>query len=371
MSLLNTFFLGVTNSFNATIELNINSIVVNDPDYNFSGTYVQNPINKKIVNVFTSGIEHVMDVNKKLMGNISTDEGLTRGADFTIYDPGATGVQVGSGGYDKNGRLHLFVYQRDNVDYEIATIDQLVYIYSDDDGVTISSPVVITYPSDGLIGAWTNGKMIENNGALLKNYYRVDAVPVVDSANYLLRSTDYGANWTTITVKGVNSSYYNESEIIGLGGDNLMIIARSFPDASFRQFYSDDNGLTWTDKGALDFGETWALQKPPTLNSFYINNQLIIAWYSFNQGTQRTLAVYAKASDLIAGTTGWNLNTKIQLLDTGPGNSGVGYGSIIHPDNTLRAIGNHYWAANNDETSTYYYTLPTTHYNSLIAELGL
>ena len=359
--------------FDDTIEASTDFTIANTPDYNFLGNYLQNPVSKNVVNVFRKSDGHLLDLSTIVKGNISTDEGVTLGADFTIYDPGASlGVNEPGVGYDSSGRLHFIVNVRDTDSEETATVDELYYFYSDDDGTTISTPSEITMPTDGARGAWPTGRIIENNGVLFKNYYRYDRTSgtINNSICYVLRSTDNGANWTHITVKPFNSTIYNEGDIIGLGGDNLMTLYRAEADFVWHHYFSTDNGLTWSANGSNNMGETLTSKKPPALRSFLINNNLIIAFSSYNQLTKNYFVTYGKASDLISsGSSAWNTSTK-QSVFISP-LAGVGYGNIIYFDNTLRAKGVHYGASNNNETTTYYFTLKTTHYQSLITNLGL
>lgn len=371
--LSNSGRIATTVPFNDTIELSIDEIVDNNPDYDFLGNYLRNPNNGKIINVFCSGDIHIPVAGKTVKGNISLDNGQSRGANFVIYDPSSEDSsfahEVGCG-YDSNGRLHFFCSIRDGWPIGSESVDRLKYFYSDDDGSTISTPVTITYPSDGLSGSWPTGRMIQNNGVLLKNYYRIDASPPSQSANYLLRSTDGGANWSTITVRS-GADYYNEADIIAISDTELIVMLRDEVNGGYQQYYSDDNGLTWNSQGNTQLGETWTLKKPPSLRSFRIKGTLIVALYSFIQKSNGyTFVVYAKASDLPSGVSAWNLNTKITLLEF-VSNVGVGYGNEVHFNNSLQAVGNHYYATSNDDTDTYYYTLPTTHYQTLITEFGL
>lgn len=353
--------------FDDTIVFNIDSIQDNDPDYYFSGDLLQNPTNGNIIETFNNGDEHVWTFNKKASARKSTDLGVSFGSVFDLYDPVDGGIYGNAGGYSDNGRYHLFAPVREG--NLIGDLNELRYLYSDDGGATFSTPVALSLPADGMYGSWVaTGTMIENNGVLLKTFYRINAPSDPSmSVNYILRSTDGGANWTAHVVRAIGSAYYNEMTVIAISSTELITIIRDETLAGWRQFYSDDNGLTWVEHGAISFNEFPTVGRPGSLRKFDINGQRVISFYSFNNSTGRTFVVYAKASDLSSGTSAWNLNTKVQLL-TGGGQGG--YGQCVYFDNTLRAIGTHY-IHSVSSTSSVYMTLPTTQYQNIITELGL
>ena len=356
--------------FDDTIEFNEDSIVDNAPYYIFLGNYLRNPVNDKVLYLYRFSDEHLMDTGSKVSGKISTDKGQTFASEFDIYDPSVVGVNEPGVGYDSNGKLHFFVSVRDDTDLDLMVVDELRYFFSNNDGSTINTPVIIPYPSDGLLHAWPTGRMIENNGVLLKNYYRQDAAIATESANYLLRSTDGGSNWATITIRVKGSAYYNEADIIALSNTDLLVTFRDEDNGGWQQYRSDDNGLTWSNDGNIKFGESLGgIPRPPSLRSFKINNQLVIAFYSFNDSTNKHFVVYAKATDLISsGLSGWNTDTKIILQTT---NTNLGYNNEVHFDNTLEAILVTHQANAVAGTKSHFATLPTTQYDSLITELGL
>jgi hypothetical protein len=341
--------------------------VDHNPDYHYTGNILQNPLNKKIIHFFNLSSDHFWEDPKKCSAKTSTDEGQTFSSTFDIYDPsGGFGVAESGGGYDSNGRLHMFFIVRDNIDFTVGT-NELRYAYSDDDGATISTPTSLTLPSDSLYGGWPTGRMIENNGVLLKNFYRQNTGGA-NSANYLLRSTDGGANWTTITIRESGTAYYNEADIIALSNTHLLTMFRDEANNGWQQYRSTDNGQTWASDGNIDFDETLGQKKPPSLRSFKIKNQLIIAFYSRNTGTQKNFVVYGKASDLrSSGLSGWNISTKLEL-DVRPAGGG-GYNNEIHFDDSLRAMIYDY-RDRTTYTETHYATIQTTHYDTLVTQLG-
>jgi hypothetical protein len=369
MTLLNFFNLG---GGLGSVKFSLDHTVDNDPDYHFLGNYIQSPINNKVLHFHTNSGDHLWSATKKVSGRLSEDEFVTIPALFDIYDPtdGTMGVAEVGGGYSDNGRLHLFFYCRDNSDITLAT-NEIRYAYSDDDGATISTPASLTLPSDSLFGGWTTGRMIENDGVLLKNFYRINS-GAANSANYLLRSTDGGSNWSTITIRASGTPYYNEADIIAVSRTELIILLRDEDNGGHQQYYSNDNGLTWTPQGNIQWGETWTVPRPCGLRSFRINNKLIIAAYHYLDATppnNKAFVVYADALDLVSGTSGWNLNTKLTIFR--PTINNGGYGNTVHFDNTLRAKGVHFEDESLASTNTLYYTAPTTHYDSLVTELGL
>lgn len=360
--------------FDDTIVFSLDQSIDNNPDYHYTGNYVKSPTTGKVLHFFSNGDDHFYSDQKKISGRLSSDNGQTFGSLFDLYIPESPyGVIDSSGGYGNDGRLHIFAGSTNGTGAGKTRI--IEYVYSDDDGSTFSSPVTLvsaTSPvNDSLLFPTPYQGFIENNGVLLKPFYKiVDAGDASQSANYLLRSSDNGANWSYATIRAKGASYFNETDIIALDSSNLLAIIRDEDSQGWQQYRSDDNGLTWSSDGAITFGETTTQIRPPSLRSFFIKNQKVIVFYGTNQNpTHSFFGVYAKASDLISsGLSAWNLNTKT-VFDTTSSYFGW-YGNAVHYEDNLKAK----YVMTDDEglyTISRYMTLPTTQYQTIISELGL
>jgi Neuraminidase (sialidase) len=172
-------------------------------------------------------------------------------------------------------------------------------MYSDNDGTTFSTPVDITtaVPSDSLVLFQPYGNMIYNNGALLMPYYKqTDIGSITNSALYCLKSTDLGANWASKTVKASSGTYRNEMDIVALDNSNLYGLVRDEVTLEWHCYTSADNGETWTDQGAVNFGETITSANPLRLKSCLVNGVKIIPCYYTDRNNDVAKVVYALSS---------------------------------------------------------------------------
>ena len=369
---LGTETIPVNRGFDDSIVFSQNQTIDNTPDYHWNGDYLQNPSSGKFIHIFANGPDHLWNVNKKISARTSDDNGQNFSSVFDIYDPVGFGTQDVGGGYDTSGKLHLFTSALSGTGTGDAK--ELRYFTSDNDGATISTPTTISTPADGLNTHRVLGTMINNNGIILKPMYKfTDEGDVTESAIYVMRSVIGGDTWTFHEVKGKSTNYYNEGAIISLGGNNLLFIARDEVNKGWQQYRSSDNGENWLSDGNTQLGETFgsSTPKPACLRAFSINRQRVIGFHSFNQNSStRTFVVYAKALDLINnGLSAWNLNTKY-LVEQSASPLG-GYGNVIYLNNTLEAKAQAYQDDDQQDSRTWYQTLKTTHYQSLISELGL
>src|SRR5687767_11456104 len=191
-------------------------------------------------------------------------------------------------------------------------------MYSDDDCTTISSPVVIPLPAISLATFRMYGRMIQNNNVLMvPAYFFTDEGTFTNSARYILRSTDFGANWTWIEVE-TSSEYINESELLGIDDD--IVIMESRQEASPKQnimYKSLDNGLTWFRCGVSSLGVAMSTAAPCRLHKFFLDDGTAVAVKYFPDKTNfRIYAIYGKLENfIVGGIGGWNLNT-LTLLRT-------------------------------------------------------
>lgn len=347
--------------------------------YYLSNHLGQSPIDSNtIVSIFADGVNHVFDVNKKVSRRISTDKGRTWSSKTTVFDPGGLyGVQDLGAGYGDDGRLHVFADA--HTGFTVGQSHQLWYLYSDDDGFSWSTPVDITsvVPSDGLLTFRVYSTVIENNGVLMCSLHKAtDEGSFANSANYVLRSTDNGANWTTSTIRASAVTFINETQLIALSSTALLAIARNDTTLEWHQFYSSDNGATWTNQGDQSFGgeSLTTYGGPVRLRKFQINGNDVIVCYFIDRTRDLFKAIYATPADLIAsGASGWDIGTKF-TIHQGSGEH-LHYGDVCHYDNDFKALAMYvidtYPTVGGTENELYTIDVPTFHYPFVKSALGL
>ncbi|GAA4434658.1 hypothetical protein GCM10023188_25840 [Pontibacter saemangeumensis] len=365
-------------SFDDTKTLVLTEEYVQSGRYLFTGSYTQNPVSKNVLHSFFNGSRHVFEAGKKVSGRRFIYNGATS-ALFDIYTPPAGwGVQDVAHGHSANGRCHLFFDEHEGF---VANVGhRLMYTYSNDDGVSWSTPADVGMPPNGHKSIRVIGNVVESNGVLLKPYYSGldEGSYGTESARYVLRSTNGGATWAHILVEQT-AEYVNEGSVMALGNTWLYAVRRETGTRGWRFYKSTDAGLTWAVQGDTQFGEpTMTESHPPHLAKFKINGVDIFACYFVNRNTKEYKVIYGKAADVIAGISGWNLNTKLTLFDHDSYNAGgaptfiSGYGCFYHIDDTLEAKGISYLEySQTTATHVLYFNLPTTHYGNLKTQLGI
>lgn len=292
-----------------------------------------------ILNTFGDGVAHVTDAAKKYSFRKSTDKGFSFGSKGTIYDPtdGTFQIQDPSSGYDNTGRFHVFADCHSNF-ASAGQTHELRYLYSDDDCTTMSSPVTITLPSIGMATFRMYGRMIQNNNVLMvPAYFFTDEGTFTNSARYVLRSTDFGDNWTWIEVS-TGTTYINESEILAVDDSTVIMVSRSEVLKQFNMYKSTDNGLTWIDCGVLGTSIIMSIAGPCRLRKFSLDDGTGVAvMYFSDKANFRIYALYGRLENfVIGGIGGWNLNT-LTLLRTDT--VYLHYGDMCHYDGNMNAVG--------------------------------
>lgn len=350
--------------------------------YYLSTVLDQNPTDSNtILCVFTDGVDHVYESGKKLSLMKSTDKGLTFASKVTVYDPvNPSAIQDLAGGYDSNGKFHLFTPIITSGSAGSLAGHKLIYMHSTDNGSNWTTvDLTSIMPGAGVDISFPIAKMIENNGVLMATFYTQDDQGDTNpSAIYVLRSTDYGANWSVVNVKPSDATYRNESTLIACSSTHLKLIARDEVTSEWHQYASTDNGLTWASDGALTFGETMTLAGPASLEKFQINGQDVIVCYYPDRAVNILKAVYATPANLISsGVSGWNLDTKttIKRLNQS-GTYHLHYGSVCHYDNDFNAIGAYPYdpyptSGAGVVNEMWFFKVPTWHYSTVKTALGL
>jgi hypothetical protein len=318
---------------------------IDNGGYNTITSLSQHPTNKnKIIMTYLAGPvgSHGYDATKVLKMKVSNDKGQTWSAGTTIYDPGGIlCVQEQHAGYDSNGRLHILAT---NIDDATPGICTLIYLYSDNDGGNFTVTDITSLVADVILPVFRNsGNLIENNGVMMEIIYRQNAA-VTSSNRSILRLV--AGTWTQVDIE-TTAAYENESSIVSLGGDNILLLVRDDVTNSFIQYLSADNGLTWTRQGVAFLGITisffYQFARPGQLHKFKMNGEDIIVMYMTKNASPLgcVYAIYARASDLLAnGILGWDYSTlkKIAEADS-PIYSFVCHGDSIHYNDNYNAIG--------------------------------
>lgn len=351
----------------------IYDILADSGKYYFNVVLSQHPVSKDtILCAFTLGDEHGVEPGKSIYLRRSVDRGKTFSEPVLIHTPEeGQGVQGIGGGYDNSGRFHIILGEHNlNGDQP-----RMVHIYSDDNGDSFTEvDITSVLPSDGMSGFRAYGNLIDNAGVLMFPFYKFTAEQSTEStANYLLRSTDGGSSWAVAPVRtNMASEYINEATIIALNETKLLYISRYDEEVAWRLFESLDNGVTWTDKGTIDFGEDGITSPVPgRLAMFHEGGQDYVAFYYPIRSTpgytnDRLRAVYARKSDLINDSTAWNPDTKSDIIWEGY----CVYGTVIHPWNDRGGIGGYALGPNSGDNKVILFNTNTYHIDSVIATLN-
>lgn len=301
-----------------------------------------------LVRIYRVGSDHIPDASCKIVSERSTDRGLTWGSTVDFYDPDGAGILATgdmSAGYASNGRLWVACEVRTTTGTNMLPFYAKV-LYSDDDGATAATVVDITsqIPSDGLADLYAfHGQIVETHtGRLIFPFYKLNA-DALTSANYNFKcdgTCGTGSNWTTTTVRSPGATYINESNMVEVNSGATYRLIQYIRDEStleWRCYSSTDDGATWTDHGAVNFGESFSTASPGNFSKFTINGQSVVAYYYSDRGGPRSLkAIYAKETSLavVSAITAFDTDTKIFVYP-----DQLSYGSVVHPYGTLYGVG--------------------------------
>lgn len=329
----------------------------------------QSPKNGNIIlNTFTDGTNHGVDVNKKIVFRKSTDKGVTFGAKTTLYDPtdGSTQPQDPSIGFDTNGRLHIFADCHDPAGVPGGS-HEVRYMYSDDDGATVSTPVVLTLPSIGLATFRMYGRVIQCGSILLAPiYFLTEEGDFTNSARYVIRSTDFGATWTFIQIE-YGTTYINETELLAINNTVVIAMSRNEVTKQFTMYKSTDAGLTWINVGDFGTGMTLTVAAPCRLHKFRLNNGTwACVMYFTNKGVnpEKIYAIYGRLDVGVDGGSG--LFRRNTLTEVASNTDIIHYGDYCHYNNNMNAIGS--WVRETNfpnDNELIYITAPATQYTTV------
>lgn len=337
----------------------------------------QNPKDKRIVvHTFIDSTNHVSDAGKKIVYRLSTDKALTFGSKTTLYDPtdGTYQVQDPGVGMDRKGRLHIFADCHEGVGSGATGLDhEARYMYSDDNGSTVSSPVVIPLPATSLNTFRFYGRCIDTGQILIQPaYFFTDENDFTQSERWILRSTDYGANWSWVLVEAATSDYINEGECLAITQNVIFMLCRYEPTKiTFMMYKSTDAGATWVRVGLLGTTQTGATAGPCRLHKFRDDNgKWYVVMYFPNKATDRVYAMYGRLDNGIDAGLGLFSSTTLTLLRTDT--AILHYGDFVHYNGNMNCRGA--WARENGTFPTdnemLYFENIATQYDGLLLSIG-
>jgi hypothetical protein len=349
------------------------SATLDETRYYLNSLLHQNPKDKRIViHTFIDSVNHVADTGKKFVYRLSSDRGATFGSKTTLYDPtdGTMQVQDPSAGMDRKGRLHIFADCHEGVGSGATGLDHEVrYMYSDDNGVTVSSPSVISFPATSLATFRFYGRCIDTGSVLIQPvYFFTDENTFTNSERWVLRSTDYGANWSWVLVEAT-TDYINESECLAINNNVVFMISRYEPiKLTYMMYKSIDAGATWVRVGLLGTGISPVTAAPCRLHKFRADNgKWWAAMYFPNKDNGSVYAMYGRLDNGVDGGLGLFNSTTLTLLrdDTVT----LHYGDFLHYNGNLNCRGA--WPRENGSFPTdnelIYFENLSTHYNTVFA----
>lgn len=312
-----------------------------DNRYYLPVSLAQNPTSPDIiVALLKDSISHVFDPDGMISIRRSTDRGKTWGAKSTAFirtNPEAP-MSVGVGYSSDGATLHAII-DTHTTDTG-ASVQKLYHLTSTDDGDNWTvNDISSVIPSDLLLGFRVDQSIIENAGVLMLGWYKTtDESSAAESANYLLRSTDNGANWSNITVRAKSATHRNEGSTVALSSTVLLHVIRDEVTVEWHQYISTDNGLNWASQGALTLGEALTRECPVYLRTFLLNGSLVVAVYYSDRDNDIFKVVYGLASGFSAGgVANWNVSSKF-VIAQGNAQQHYHYGSVIHTHNDMNAI---------------------------------
>lgn len=218
----------------------------------------KNPVSGKLIQMYRVSSSHISGTDGTFWMRVSSDGGLTwTGTDGTGTSTqviSEAGVSLRNNGtfYTPTGRLVVIYLRRQSGSY-IET----EYTYSDDDGLTWSTPAVFAKPAAGsgeYVSVYSNECVLDASGNLLIPFYQ-NYLLANGARIYLAKSTDNGVTWTTDYKLILNTDSEGwrcgEPVIRDFGNGHLVIIARSVDLNS----NGVDNPLIMY---SSDYGENWA-----------------------------------------------------------------------------------------------------------------
>jgi hypothetical protein len=292
---------------------------------------------------------------------VSSDQGNSWSAPTVILQGSATRTYYCCGGGITNTGRMIVTYN-----LVLSGVTQgITSIYSDNEGATWSSPALVDSNSTaGIYG----GTITIGSGYLLSPNYGGAYPPWTTSVEI---STNNGVSWgSPITVLSSSSACYSEASYAYLGGQTILGVVRCSASSGYlSQVISTDNGATWTLQGSVPSQVGDSEGSSPWLATFMAPSGRRVVELAYDQrSASQEFVIYGYADALIAGTSGWMLDS-ITSLGTFPYCQNLagynGYQSMVHPYDTPLGIGRYYQYTTADcpatgGTTLVLFTVPTT-----------
>jgi hypothetical protein len=293
---------------------------------------------------------------------VSSDQGNSWSAPTVILQGSATRTYYCCGGGITNTGRMIVTYN-----LVLSGVTQgITSIYSDNEGATWSSPALVDSNSTATI---YGGTITIGSGYLLSPNYGGANPPWTTSVEI---STNNGVSWgSPITVLSSSSACYSEASYAYLGGQTILGVVRCSASSGYylSQVISTDNGATWTLQGSVPSQVGDSEGSSPWLATFMAPSGRRVVELAYDQrSASQEFVIYGYADALIAGTSGWMLDS-ITSLGTFPYCQNLagynGYQSMVHPYDTPLGIGRYYQYTTADcpatgGTTLVFFTVPTT-----------
>ena len=282
--------------------------------------------NNKIAHFYLRSSSH--SGFKKLMMQTSDDGGKSFKDSLNINTITDAMFTVG-GGVTPTGRIVLFYGSSGTL---------CKYIYSDDYGITWTTPA--TFSNSGLAGTSSSpyGKMISiGSNQLMMGYYE-EKHPGTSYIR-IRTSADDGATWGNPITVYADTTDINETAFAYIGSQQIIGISRhdSGTDQSSSMFVSSNNGVTWTNLGQVAFDGT-SKQMSPWIEKYSDGSDDYLIYFYTTTDTKYIIAQSNKIFDL--GLIGWSAMSPISI-------GGIGHhASAIIRGNTALVVSHSEYDAN-------------------------
>ena len=164
-----------------------------------------------------------------------------------------------------------------------ATTLPTVFTSSEDHGVSWASPQLLPPPYPGCHEFTPSGKIVEiGPDCAATILYGYDTPTTSQAHMYQIKS---GGTWEVVGMVNPEGPSIDETELVWLGGGDLLAFGRTYPEARIGAFASTNGGKTWHYRGYVtNPGES------PASACLSTDGKLVLT-YGFRRANQRGIAV--------------------------------------------------------------------------------
>lgn len=279
--------------------------------------------------IYRKAPEHANTDGATIWYSYSNDGGQTWSAETELVTPTA--------GYDQGGMSMCvtptgrIVVIYDQVPAPLAAGINMYRIYSDDNGATWSSPLLLTTINFTFARAYGRIKVIPSDTGWNKlawtPYWQITATPTYEVPLWI--SDDDGLTWAASTPITSAVAGYNETEMVAITADIWFAVARG---SGLNLFKTTDAGATWSLVGQPPTSDGVA----PSLDKFNYNGR----WYLLLGYCDRALdtQVFKIASVKDALTTADSFTAPLVVATDAVNASGY-QSTVTKPDGTVHIHG--------------------------------